>query len=126
MAMSIIACVIGGFAALPLVCACGKKLYVSQIASVSGGCMKAALFSGLTLLMKKSAAICTDVEGLTNVSCKIDTGGRLAIAATVLFFMAGLSMSCIVTVTEVVQEQEAQQQQQKAQQQADEEEAGEQ
>ena len=38
-AFSIIGCIAGGTAVVPLVCACGKKLLMSQVVSMSGTCM---------------------------------------------------------------------------------------
>lgn len=101
-AMSVIGCIIGGLAILPLVCACGKQLRMSQTLSMSGGCMKACLFGGLTLLMKKSNEVCKGVEGLSNPKCELGDGARFAIAATVLFFVASISINCafIRAVTE--------------------------
>jgi len=103
-AMSIIACIIGGFAILPLVCAAGKKLRLSQTISMTGGCMKACLFGGLTLLMKRSHKVCY-VEGLTNPKCELGDGARFAIVATVLFFVASISIQCAF-VRAVVEQQE--------------------
>jgi len=93
-AMSVIGCIIGGFAILPLVCACGKKLRMSQTLAMSGGCIKACLFGGLTLLMKKSNQVCQGVVGLTNTKCELGDGARFAIAATVLFFVSAISINC--------------------------------
>lgn len=104
-AMSIIACVIGGFAILPLVCACGKKLRMSQVQSMSGGCMNACLFAGLTLLMKTSGAVC-NVDGLSNQKCELGQGANVAIAATVLFFVASIAINCSFMVAAAQQAEE--------------------
>jgi hypothetical protein len=107
-AMSIIACVTGGLAVVPLVCACGKKLLMSQVVSMSGSCMWASLFSGLTFLMLRSDSACHTVEGLTDTMCELDVGGNLAIAATALFFVASISMNGTYMAAVVSQELEAQ------------------
>jgi hypothetical protein len=106
MAMSVIACVAGGFAVIPLVCACGKKLLMSQVVSMSSSCMWACLFSGLTFLMLRSSA-CGEMGALTVTTCKLDKGGNLAIAATVLFFVASISMNCTFMAAVIAQEIEA-------------------
>ena len=107
MAMSVIACVVGGFAVVPLVCACGKKLLMSQVVSMSTSCMWACLFSGLTFLMLRSSA-CEVMEGLAVTTCKLDKGGNLAIAATALFFVASISMYCTFMAAVISQEMETQ------------------
>jgi hypothetical protein len=93
-AFSILACFFGFCAVAPLIFACGKKLFLSQIYSMSGGCINASIFSGLSLLLKRSSAC--DVAELTNRTCKLSTGGNLGIAATSLFAAAGILMNCVV------------------------------
>jgi hypothetical protein len=90
-AFSIIGCFVGGTAVLPLVCACGKKLFMSQVVSMSGSCMWSCLFAGLTLLMLRSSAC--DVDGLVNTSCGLGVGAKLAISSTVLFFITSICES---------------------------------
>jgi hypothetical protein len=106
-AFSIIGCFVGGTAVLPLVCACGKKLFMSQVVSMSGSCMWSCLFAGLTLLMLRSSAC--DVDGLVNTSCGLGVGAKLAISSTVLFFITSISMNCTFMAAVITQEMEAQQ-----------------
>ena len=106
-AFSIIGCFVGGTAVLPLVCACGKKLLMSQVVSMSGSCMWCCLFSGLTLLMLRSSAC--QVDGLVNTSCGLGVGAKLAISSTVLFFITSISMNCTFMTAVITQEMEAQQ-----------------
>jgi hypothetical protein len=91
---SIFGCAFGFCAIAPLVFACGKKLFLAQVYSMSGLCLKSSLFCGLSLLMKRSSA-CT-LDGLNTTSCKLATGGKLGIAATSLFAAAGILMNCVV------------------------------
>lgn len=91
----------------PLVCACGKQITMATILSIGGNCMWACLWSGLTLLMLPSEA-CKASE-LTDVTCEMDTGAKCSIAATVLFFVAAISISCsvaVATVAAVAEDQE--------------------
>lgn len=74
--------------------------------------MWCCLFAGLTLLMLRSSAC--DVDGLTTTSCKLGTGGSLAVASTVLFFVTSISMNCTFMAAVITQEMEAQQAEQDA------------
>lgn len=111
-AFSIIGCFVGGTAVVPLVCACGKKLLMSQVVSMSGSCMWCCLFSGLTLLMLRSSAC--SVDSLENETCGLGVGAKLAISATVLFFVTSISMNCTFMAAVITQEMEAQQAEQDA------------
>jgi hypothetical protein len=108
-ATSILSCAMGGFAVVPLVCACGKKLLMSQVVSMSGTCMWACLCSGLTFLMLGSDSACQTVEGLTDNECRLDVGGNLAIAATALFFVSAITINCAFMAAVMAQDLEAQQ-----------------
>lgn len=105
-AFSVIGCLVGGTAVVPLVCACGKKLLMSQVVSMSGSCMWCCLFSGLTLLMLNSSAC--SVDSMANESCGLGVGAKLAIASTVLFFITSISMNCTFMAAVIAQEMEAQ------------------
>jgi len=102
-AFSILAGVVGFCAICPLIVACGKKLFISQVAGMAGGCLKASLCSGLTLLFKSSSAC--QVVGLENTKCSLKLGGNCAIAATVLFAVSGCMMSCAVVAATKMEEE---------------------
>lgn len=74
--------------------------------------MWCCLFTGLTLLMLRSSAC--SVASLENESCGLGVGAKLAISATVLFFVTSISMNCTFMAAVITQELEAQQAEQDA------------
>ena len=97
---SILGCFTGAMAVWPLVCACGKQLDMRTVLNIGSNALWSCLWSGLTLLMLSSDAC--KAEFLTNVRCNMDTGAHCAISATVLFFVASMSISCSIAVATVI------------------------
>ena len=111
-AMSILASFTAILATWPLVCACGRQLTMSTVLNIGSNCTWSCLWSGLTLLMLRSNAC--QAADLTDPKCELDTGAKCAIAATVLFFMASMAISCSIAVATVVKVAEAEQEKQAA------------
>lgn len=104
---SILACFTGAMAIWPLVCACGKQLTLPTVLSIGSNSLWSCLWSGLTLLMLSSDACKADF--LTDVKCSMDTGANCSIAATVLFFLASMSISCSIAAATAIAVVEAEQ-----------------
>lgn len=82
------------------------------VLNIGSNCTWSCLFSGLTLLMLRGNAC--QATDLTDPKCELDTGANCAIAATVLFFMAAMAISCSIAVATVVAVAEAEQEKQAA------------
>jgi len=93
-AMSVIAQIFAGLAFFASVFAMkASTRNKASLSSLGSLATKACLFEGLTLLFLSSSA-CDSLSDVEPVTCTMDQGGKLAIAATVLWFVAGTSMAC--------------------------------
>jgi hypothetical protein len=102
-AFSVTATVLGAFAWFTLMFAGCCPISQPRLKGLACYFTLATLFQGLTLLILKSS-ICevgffedyfgeeTTADVVEDVSCSLDTGSRLAIAATVLYFVC----SCLI------------------------------
>jgi hypothetical protein len=108
-AMSVLAQILAGFAFLGSVATLKPgRASMSAVASVA---LKVCLFEGLTLLLLKSSACDLYIEGQMGppaTTCTLGQGAKLAIAATVLWGIAGIAMVCSAALVVVKAENQPQ------------------
>lgn len=104
-AMSVLAQIMSGFAFFSTIAA--LKPGREAMSAVASNALNICLFEGLTLLFLTSSACNLYVEGGLGeaaATCVMGQGAKLAIAATVLWGVAGVAMACSAAVAIVKME----------------------